>query len=327
MRTGFRHIAQTVAEQIRSGRYKNGQRLPRRVDFAKQFRASRVTIDRSIQHLTTQGLVVSKRGSGTYVSIGNERRYKIAFLGLPPDCERIAPPDHCQIEIIDYQRLEQPSQRAKLLDFEGLIWHWPDTWALPWIEEFQGRLPQLLLNREVASHNYVSTDHAGAIFTITSQRLQALPDAVPIFLQKASSAHSIVLGLREKGFVRACREAGRFYEILPLPSDFDQRIERLQQCGGEYPQRCLLIVSDSISPTGVVIHWVRTTGRQWKRDIYYSDFDDNLHRDTWGITVTSFLQNYSQLAALAIENLVALIEKQTESVAKLVPPRFIEGDT
>jgi GntR family transcriptional repressor for pyruvate dehydrogenase complex len=61
-------IVQQFHVLIRQGRLKHGDRLPSERDLAEQFNVSRSSVREAIRSLELQGLVVSRRGSGTFIN-------------------------------------------------------------------------------------------------------------------------------------------------------------------------------------------------------------------------------------------------------------------
>ena len=64
-------IVQQFHNLIRQGKLKHGDRLPSERDLAEQFKVSRSSVREAIRSLELQGLVVSKRGSGTFINADN----------------------------------------------------------------------------------------------------------------------------------------------------------------------------------------------------------------------------------------------------------------
>jgi DNA-binding LacI/PurR family transcriptional regulator len=60
-------IRQTLTEQIASGRYDAGQRLPSESELVKTFGVSRPTVNRVLRELQLAGLIDRRAGSGSYV--------------------------------------------------------------------------------------------------------------------------------------------------------------------------------------------------------------------------------------------------------------------
>ncbi len=63
----YRQVYAALEEQIRSGRWKNGERLPSEADLVRTYGASRITIGRAVRDLQMAGLVERRAGSGTFV--------------------------------------------------------------------------------------------------------------------------------------------------------------------------------------------------------------------------------------------------------------------
>ena len=64
-------IVQQFHALIRQGKLKHGDRLPSERGLAEQFKVSRSSVREAIRSLELQGLVVSKRGSGTFIKTDN----------------------------------------------------------------------------------------------------------------------------------------------------------------------------------------------------------------------------------------------------------------
>src|ERR1700748_2541478 len=63
----YLEIVDALEKSIASGIYKAGKRLPSEVSLVHRFGTSRITVGRALRELAYKGLVVSRRGSGTYV--------------------------------------------------------------------------------------------------------------------------------------------------------------------------------------------------------------------------------------------------------------------
>jgi len=64
----YRQIKRAIAEPILSGRYRPGTRLPSEHAFMDIFQTSRMTVNKALQMLADDGLVVRRRRSGTFVA-------------------------------------------------------------------------------------------------------------------------------------------------------------------------------------------------------------------------------------------------------------------
>lgn len=64
---GFLQIAGQLREQIRSGAYPAGSKLPSETELSKAFGVARMTVRGGIAELRSEGLVVSEQGRGVFV--------------------------------------------------------------------------------------------------------------------------------------------------------------------------------------------------------------------------------------------------------------------
>jgi len=64
----YRQIFEKLQDDIISGRYKAGKRLPSEAELVRRFGASRMTVFRAMRELQSLGLVTRRVGSGTFVS-------------------------------------------------------------------------------------------------------------------------------------------------------------------------------------------------------------------------------------------------------------------
>lgn len=327
MEAQYQNIARKVLADIEAGVFKKGEMLPKRSDLANRFGVARATVDRAIRGLVNQGILESRRGSGTAVASG-KIIYKLALLGMS---WRVHFPDRlsndCHIERISYEHIAEKSQFASLSKFDGIIWFCPEEKQLPWISQMEGQIPQIILNRHLDDFNYVSTDHKGAIRQITARRLAEAPDSCPFFLLDAASSDSLVWKMRLEGFTEACRDAGRYHEFLAIPRDFEDKINAIENRLASVNKFPLILVSGARQNTGAIMAWARSKSLTWKKDLLYSDFDNDYSLDVFGVKVTSFIQDDSRILETGIEKLLDIIKGVSESAQILVSPNFILGDT
>lgn len=64
----YREILEKLQDEITSGRYKPGQRLPSEAELVRRYGASRMTVFRAMHELQSLGIVTRRVGSGTFVS-------------------------------------------------------------------------------------------------------------------------------------------------------------------------------------------------------------------------------------------------------------------
>lgn len=64
----YERVKQLILEQIQSGRYVCGSRLPSEHELCRTFGASRITVRRALDDLAWQGVVEKRRGIGSFIS-------------------------------------------------------------------------------------------------------------------------------------------------------------------------------------------------------------------------------------------------------------------
>lgn len=65
----YYRVFRTLEQRIRDRQYKFGERLPSEDQLCREFRGSRITIRDAVGRLVEQGLVVRRRGSGSFVRL------------------------------------------------------------------------------------------------------------------------------------------------------------------------------------------------------------------------------------------------------------------
>lgn len=72
------NISQQIQQQIDSGKYSPGDKLPSERELVKIYRVSRITVRRAIANLVQQGLVRTHQGKGVFVSEQRKVAYNLA---------------------------------------------------------------------------------------------------------------------------------------------------------------------------------------------------------------------------------------------------------
>ncbi|MEE6726277.1 GntR family transcriptional regulator [Pediococcus acidilactici] len=63
----YKDIAKVIRERILNGTYPTGKLLPEQIKLSKEFKTSRMTIQKALDLLGYEGLIYSKQGKGTFV--------------------------------------------------------------------------------------------------------------------------------------------------------------------------------------------------------------------------------------------------------------------
>lgn len=72
-RAKYQQVADRICQAIRQGEYLPGSQLPLEKDLCAEFAVSRITIKRAVDELVNDGLVVKRRGAGTFVKALDDR--------------------------------------------------------------------------------------------------------------------------------------------------------------------------------------------------------------------------------------------------------------
>jgi GntR family transcriptional regulator, arabinose operon transcriptional repressor len=83
----YQQVLNSIEEDILSGRYSPGQKLPSEKALLEQFQTSRITVVRALRELQHKGLVQRRAGSGTYVAEITATKTNLLFGSLIPDLE------------------------------------------------------------------------------------------------------------------------------------------------------------------------------------------------------------------------------------------------
>jgi GntR family transcriptional regulator, arabinose operon transcriptional repressor len=104
-------IYASLERDIRSGRWRQGQRLPSEAELVRHFGASRITVGRAVRDLQLAGLVERRAGSGTFVRAERASR-ALSFGILIPDL------DHAEI----FEPIWQGIAASPLARGHALVW-------------------------------------------------------------------------------------------------------------------------------------------------------------------------------------------------------------
>ncbi|MYX35063.1 GntR family transcriptional regulator [Streptomyces sp. SID8377] len=79
----YRGISQVLRGEIRSGLYRVGSQIPTQQSLARRFAVSRVTVQRALEELRSEGFIDSQRGRGSYVLSNVPRPRETTSRSLP----------------------------------------------------------------------------------------------------------------------------------------------------------------------------------------------------------------------------------------------------
>jgi hypothetical protein len=113
-----------------------------------------------------------------------------------------------------------------------------------------------------------------------------------------------------------------------MPLDFKEKIETLGNHLSQKKPRPFIIVSDSLSHTGAVAFWARSNKMTWRKDLFYSDFDNSYPSNVWGVDVTSYIQDDRLVLSTSIDKLMSIVEGRDKGPEHLlIFPKRKNGET
>ncbi len=123
----FQQLADQIRSEIRGGRRVGGSQLPTESEFREQYRVSRTTVRGALRLLETEGLIVTRKGYGSYVRerppirrVASNRRHAAHRLSGKPifDTEIEAQDQKPSRRMLDVGIGEAPSDVAAWLDIK-----------------------------------------------------------------------------------------------------------------------------------------------------------------------------------------------------------------
>lgn len=78
----YQRIYDDIKRSVDEGEYAPGSKIPTEVELAERYSVSRITVRRAIEDLSTAGILIKRRGLGTFVCAPRMRR-KLLQGGLP----------------------------------------------------------------------------------------------------------------------------------------------------------------------------------------------------------------------------------------------------
>lgn len=64
----YQQVIDIIKNEINSGAYKAGARIPNEFELAESYKVGRVTVRRAIEELVQQGYLTKRQGKGTFVN-------------------------------------------------------------------------------------------------------------------------------------------------------------------------------------------------------------------------------------------------------------------
>ncbi|MDJ0034397.1 histidine utilization repressor [Pantoea allii] len=158
----YQRVKQAIVSQIREGHWKANQRVPSESELVNELGVSRMTINRALRELTSEGFLVRMQGVGTFVA---EMKGYTAMLEVHNIADEIAQRGHqhsCKILTMGQNKADP--EQASLLGlttgqtlFHSLIVHYEN--------ELPVQLEDRLVNPQLAPDYLVQDYHTLTPYT------------------------------------------------------------------------------------------------------------------------------------------------------------------
>ncbi|QYM95200.1 histidine utilization repressor [Dickeya ananatis] len=110
----YQRVKQAIINQIRSGAWQSHQRVPSESELVNELGVSRMTINRALRELTSEGFLVRMQGVGTFVA---EQKAHTAMLEVHNIADEIAARGHRHSsQVLRLERLSADGDQAAQLD-------------------------------------------------------------------------------------------------------------------------------------------------------------------------------------------------------------------
>lgn len=103
-----------LLDQIQSGQYKIGDRIPTELELCRQFNVSRITACRAVKELVAAGYLVRQRGRGTTVNGTNIKEGVTRLMSFSERMRAMAM--HCETRELEKGRIIAPIHVRNALD-------------------------------------------------------------------------------------------------------------------------------------------------------------------------------------------------------------------
>ena len=165
-------LQQKILEDIRNGILKPGKPIPSRNQLCRKYQISRTTVDRAVNRLIESGYLSAVQGSRTIVrrsSPGHPlERLCVVYQNIRTGAvsgDQFFKQVNCPLPATVIGEEDAGVHFARMCaPGTAVIWNCPGLESLYFIRSLaNASVPQILINRDFASYNYVATDQRASI--------------------------------------------------------------------------------------------------------------------------------------------------------------------
>lgn len=222
--TLFKQVQSALSDRILSGELSSGDMLPREEDLCREFTVSRVTVRKALDLLKKEGLIASKKRSGTVVVYRGSKRSNIAgivvpnswqslYAGVVHSLERALAAQNIDLMLRntgnDPRREEEgiASVLRRKADVLVLVWDKRSFENMAVIRDASRRIPIIIIDAHLPDirADHIASDHrTGA--RLATEHLIASGAKRLLHIRGTNGVWSA--DERAAGFLDACRKAG-----------------------------------------------------------------------------------------------------------------------
>ena len=119
----YEQVRQFIQGHIKSGFWRPGDPVPSESALMVQFCASRMTVNRALRELASEGLVTRIQGSGTTVAQLHKISSRLTIRDIHDEIVERGHEHSCRILLLKHERAEPPIARALNLRSRSKVFH------------------------------------------------------------------------------------------------------------------------------------------------------------------------------------------------------------
>jgi GntR family histidine utilization transcriptional repressor len=119
----FQKVKQYISEQIQSGRWRPGERIPSENQLVESLGVSRMTVNRSLRELTQEGILMRRQGVGTFVSEIKPLAGLVEVRSISDEIERAGGMHSCTVHLLEAETVSSAVAQALGLQTGAEVYH------------------------------------------------------------------------------------------------------------------------------------------------------------------------------------------------------------
>ncbi len=309
----YQKIRDQILQQIEDGVLQAGDRLPVRSELIKQFSVTRTTLDKALNDLIRNGILVSAKRGGTVVANLPQQRKRIAVVsrlsadsmarhnGMPNDVQRMLASmiltAHEKADVVFQDEEFMLGDLEQINAYDNVIWVQPGVKTMAALEPYKSSV--YVTNRYPQSLPYASTNHAQAIQAVTEYFIEHFDEDVDL-LYIGAHPDNFVAQERVEGFREACQKHRRSYQESLIDYQADDAVDQLMDLNVDL-EKTTVIVSSSAIYEPMILDFAKRKGLHRGQNFFYADCDNDSiargHRPA-ALTIT---QDYPKMGEVIMQ--------------------------